>query len=267
MLRAAGVASRVVLGYMHSAPDSSGNFDITTFDAHSWVEAYFPGLGWIPFDPTPAAGLTDGKNNDLPWARHVFPSDGAIGPSTSVNTTARPQHSGGPRSSDAPAVAAPSGSSSHLSLIVTGLVVLALIAIALIPASVRAARRRRRLLAARRAGDANALWAELSDTAIDLGYVWSPARTPRQVSAWLSRDAADTAPALDALAVAVEQRRYAPHPVARNTDELAQGLLDVTDQLWSRRSGKVRLRARLWPASLGWGRRFGPMRSVIRRRH
>ena len=21
--------------------------------AHSWVEAYFPGIGWVTFDPTP----------------------------------------------------------------------------------------------------------------------------------------------------------------------------------------------------------------------
>ena len=25
------------------------------FDAHSWVEAYFPRYGWVTFDPTPAA--------------------------------------------------------------------------------------------------------------------------------------------------------------------------------------------------------------------
>lgn len=267
MLRAAGVPARVVLGYMHSVPNSTGDFNVTTIDAHAWVEAYFPGLGWIPFDPTPTAGLTGGRGMDLPWARHVYSKAGLGEPTASINTTSRPTVSGSSHSSGAPKAGASPSSSAHLSLIVTGLVVLALIAIALVPAAVRAVRRRRRLVAARRAGDPDALWAELSDTAIDLGYVWSPARTPRQVSAWLARDAADTAPALDALAVAVEERRYAPHPRPQNTDDLAKGLLDVTDQLWSRRSGTVRLQARLWPASLGWGRRLGAVRSVLVRRH
>jgi hypothetical protein len=26
-------------------------------DAHSWVEAYFPGSGWVSFDPTPAGSV------------------------------------------------------------------------------------------------------------------------------------------------------------------------------------------------------------------
>jgi transglutaminase-like putative cysteine protease len=266
MLRIAGIPSRVVLGYMHAVPNDAGDFNVTTFDAHAWVEAYFPGLGWIPFDPTPASGLTGGKGMDLPWARHIYPKTGVGGGEPTINTSSRAAVSAGPSSSAATRAGASSGSSSHLSLITTGLVILALIMIGLLPAAVRAVRRRRRLTDARRHGDPDALWAELSDTAIDLGYVWSPARTPRQISVWLARDAADTAPALHALAIAVEERRYAPHPQPRDTDVLAKGLLDVTDQLWSRRSGKVRLQARLWPASLGWGRRWGIVRRLVRRR-
>ena len=68
---------------------------------HSWVEAFFPGVGWIPFDPTPSAGLTGGKNLDLAWAPHVFNGDGGQqGPSKSVNVSSSPRdtRSSGPSS-------------------------------------------------------------------------------------------------------------------------------------------------------------------------
>jgi protein-glutamine gamma-glutamyltransferase len=35
--------------------DLGGDYIVRASDAHSWVEAYFPGNGWIVFDPTPAA--------------------------------------------------------------------------------------------------------------------------------------------------------------------------------------------------------------------
>jgi transglutaminase-like putative cysteine protease len=266
LLRAAGVPARVVLGYMHPAPDAIGDFTITTFDAHAWVEAFFPGSGWIPFDPTPTAGLVGGRRTDLPWALHSYSADNGDNRPTISTSPAHPRgSSAAPGGNNETQPSAGSQSSSHLALIVTGLVLLLLAGIALLPATVRAARRRRRLAAARE-GDPDALWAELSDTALDLGYVWSPARTPRQVSAWLAHDAADTAPALDALAVAVEHRRYAPHPQPTDTASLTRGFLDVTDQLWSRRSGRARLWARFWPASLGWGERVGAARSSMRRK-
>lgn len=267
MLRLAGVPSRIVLGYMHPPPDRSGNFSIDTFDAHAWVEAFLPGAGWIPFDPTPTAGLIGGKQTDLPWAPHSYASDvGLQGPSISSSPTARPSKQ---RSSGAPADAQHgrgSGAAGNASLIIIGLLVIVLAAAALIPNLVRSWRRRSRLAAARR-GDTDALWAELSDTAVDLGYVWSPARSPRQVSAWLAHDAADTAPALDALATAVEHGRYARAASPADARQLTEGLLDVRDQLWSRRSRGARLQARLWPASLGWGSRVAAVREVLRRRH
>jgi hypothetical protein len=33
----------------------TGNYIIRAHDAHSWVEVYFPGQGWVTFDPTPAS--------------------------------------------------------------------------------------------------------------------------------------------------------------------------------------------------------------------
>jgi hypothetical protein len=162
-------------------------------------------------------------------------------------------------------VRATTSHSSTAPLLWSGAGLLAVLMILLTPATTRAWRRRVRLTAARR-GDPDALWAELSATAVDLGYVWSPARTPRQVSAWLAADAAGTAPALGALAAVVEERRYAPHPTPSDTIELTRGLLDVTGQLRARHNSRARLRARLWPASLGWGRRLGAGRKALRRR-
>jgi hypothetical protein len=55
MLRTLGIPSRVVNGF-HSDEfnDLTGNYIVRAKDAHSWVEAYFPGYGWQMFDPTPA---------------------------------------------------------------------------------------------------------------------------------------------------------------------------------------------------------------------
>jgi hypothetical protein len=267
MLRLAGVPSRVVLGYMHNPPNRSGDFTITTFDAHAWVEAFFPGAGWIPFDPTPTTGLVGGKATDLVWAPHNYSTASlAVPPPDHPSISSQPHQRGGSSAAPSTAPAASHSSFSAMPLVWAAVVMVGLALVLLAPWAVRAGRRRRRLVAARR-GDPDPLWQELSDTAVDLGYVWSPARTPRQVSEWLGKDAAGTAPALQALAVAVEQHRYARGAVGFDTDELARGLQDVTGQLRAVRHGRIRLMSRLWPASLGWGQRLSSARARLRRRH
>jgi transglutaminase-like putative cysteine protease len=57
MLRTQGIPSRVVNGFRSDEfNDLTGNYVVRAKNAHSWVEAYFPGYGWAPFDPTPAGG-------------------------------------------------------------------------------------------------------------------------------------------------------------------------------------------------------------------
>ena len=58
MLRTLGVPSRVVNGFRTTEfNDLTGNYVIRASSAHSWVEAYFAGYGWVSFDPTPGAPL------------------------------------------------------------------------------------------------------------------------------------------------------------------------------------------------------------------
>jgi transglutaminase-like putative cysteine protease len=55
MLRTIGVPARLVNGFQTGSYNRLGkDFVVRARDAHSWVEVYFPGYGWIPFDPTPA---------------------------------------------------------------------------------------------------------------------------------------------------------------------------------------------------------------------
>jgi len=54
MLRTVGIPSRYVNGFQTGEyNDVAGDLVVRASDAHSWVEAYFPGYGWLTFDPTP----------------------------------------------------------------------------------------------------------------------------------------------------------------------------------------------------------------------
>lgn len=56
MLRTLGIPSREVNGFLPGEfNELGGDYIVRASDAHSWVEAYFPGNGWIVFDPTPDA--------------------------------------------------------------------------------------------------------------------------------------------------------------------------------------------------------------------
>jgi hypothetical protein len=56
MLRTQGIPSRVVNGFAGSVYNPvSDLYMIRASDAHSWVEAFIDGPGWMTFDPTPTA--------------------------------------------------------------------------------------------------------------------------------------------------------------------------------------------------------------------
>ncbi len=59
MLRSQGVPARLASGYLPGERDRvSGVWQVRARDAHAWVEVWFPGSGWQPFDPTAEVPLS-----------------------------------------------------------------------------------------------------------------------------------------------------------------------------------------------------------------
>jgi transglutaminase-like putative cysteine protease len=69
MLRTLKIPSRIVNGFRTGEfNDLTSQYLVRASDAHSWVEAYFPGYGWMSFDPTPAGpGTEHGR-----WSRMMM---------------------------------------------------------------------------------------------------------------------------------------------------------------------------------------------------
>ncbi|ONI88573.1 transglutaminase [Saccharothrix sp. ALI-22-I] len=109
MARSLGMASRVALGFTAGYP--TGDFQsITSQDAHAWVEIYFPGYGWMTFDPTP---LSDGRGVAPPYISGLD-ADGedsaSAGATTTTTTAAAPGTSNS--ASAAPDAQAPDGTTT-----------------------------------------------------------------------------------------------------------------------------------------------------------
>jgi hypothetical protein len=53
LVRAIGIPSRLVTGFSSGSYDyDAGRFVVVQSNAHAWVEVYFPGIGWVEFEPT-----------------------------------------------------------------------------------------------------------------------------------------------------------------------------------------------------------------------
>jgi transglutaminase-like putative cysteine protease len=91
MLRTLGIPTRWVTGFDTGTEDpsytgSETKYIIENSDAHSWVEVYFPNVGWIPFDPTPNFSMTF-----LP-AQTSPATGGTTSPDNSTGSAARKPH-------------------------------------------------------------------------------------------------------------------------------------------------------------------------------
>jgi transglutaminase-like putative cysteine protease len=68
MLRSVDVPTRFVVGYT-SGEEAEGQYVVRGFDSHAWVQVYFPGVGWVDFDPTPAGPRRRAETERLNSAR------------------------------------------------------------------------------------------------------------------------------------------------------------------------------------------------------
>ncbi|WP_157062866.1 transglutaminaseTgpA domain-containing protein [Actinopolyspora mortivallis] len=227
LLRAVGIPSRVAVGFTPGESEGTHRI-ITTEDAHAWVEAYFPGHGWITFDPTP---LTDDRSSTPSYLESGTSGQEGTSESSERSGTPSPGESAereSPRG-EQPVTADRGGTAPGL-WIAGGATVLTLLMGTCAPALVRNVRRRRRRAAIRTglAGHTGAAWRELLDENLDRGSPPPEAgATPRGISERLIREYALTpgpAEAVRDLTRELERELYGPHPGTVTTRELDEAV-------------------------------------------
>ena len=63
LTRLLGIPARFVVGYTGGTRLADGSYQVRNIDAHAWTEVYFPTLGWVRFEPTPAGQGTANAPN------------------------------------------------------------------------------------------------------------------------------------------------------------------------------------------------------------
>ncbi|HET7387957.1 MAG TPA: DUF3488 and transglutaminase-like domain-containing protein [Nocardioidaceae bacterium] len=184
MGRSLGIPSRVAVGFLHPQQVGPDNYVFSTHDLHAWPEMYFDGIGWVRFEPTPQSR----SGSVPPYTRHVNKAQ-PTAPTSSA--AALPSNNRFLQPSTGPDAGGSAGSGGGPSVRGLGIAVLVVLVLALLTTGPRLARvlvRRRRWSAATGSrARAEAAWAELRDTATDLGIAWDDSVTLRTRARDLAR--------------------------------------------------------------------------------
>jgi transglutaminase-like putative cysteine protease len=245
LARELGIPARVAFGFLGGDQDEDGVWQFRGRDLHAWPELWFEDIGWVRFEPTPAAadtrepGYTRGA---LGNARNEPEAPIPTAGTGEVPVPNRPQR----EAPDTAEVTDTGTEDSGSGTVWFGLGIVAVVGMIVLAAPAVIRRRRR---TARLAGDAEAGWTELGDTAIDLGRPWSGTRSPREEAASLAPQLQGLEPmlALQRIVAAVERNRYAEH---RGTAAVGDDVRLVSAALREHADRRARRRARLWPASV-----------------
>jgi transglutaminase-like putative cysteine protease len=288
LVRTAHYPARVAFGFTRGVGPQNGVYKLTNLNLHAWTEVFFPGVGWVPFDATPASSVPG--SNPTVWAPDLTnpnpgnPDDFGPAPRSTGAPgveTPEPVPGGGAKAGATPALVTPW-------VISTAAVVILLLALGIAPAlRRRTLRLRRRSRAGHGAGgmvavqdvdlprgpglvvdpavvsvarlDAHAAWAELLDTMVDFDIPVDESETPRATANRLRALPAfgpDAGEAAVLLARAEERARYAQLPL--HSDQLDSSVLVVRGALAERATRRQRLIATFLPPSvtlrwrLGW---------------
>ena len=196
MLRMSGIPARVAAGF---APGSynrdTREYRVRDLDAHSWVEVWFTGIGWVPFDPTPERSPAQSQSSAL--ATSAAAADAG---------EVRAIRDGASASDGAAAAGSGTGSDSGGGWVVPGLIALLLVA-PLGVAAVLLARRARRVRTLAPGAVADAQLSELRRALVRLGWDLPQSTTLLTLERRLGRFAG---PASEAYAGALRASRYDP---------------------------------------------------------
>jgi transglutaminase-like putative cysteine protease len=251
MLRMLGVPARVAVGFTSGAYNAKkGVWTVTDRDAHAWVEAWFAGYGWLPFDPTPGRGelaASYSASSSRFDARSLLGARAGIGGPTPFEArldrlTALP---GGPGGSGTAVGAAPAPGRPSLLRLLLLIAAGVVAAIALLKVGIR----RSRYLSRDPRRVAAACRLELADILRDQGVDVPRSATAAELAALLDRwPGADSAP----FVAAVERARFGRADGAEEAAVEARAELRRLKRDLRRRVGAVpRLRGLLSLRSLG----------------
>ena len=247
MARALGIPARVAVGYLRGEQSQPGFWVVRAQDAHAWPELYFEGVGWVRFEPTPAARTGSAPTYTVPDAEQSDVPE-SLGAPVESDSSSDPA-AAAPLDSVVPEGALTASEPSRLPVIA---VLLSLLLLSVTPGLAGWVVRRRRWMSA--ADDparvAEAAWADIQDAALEVGYSTNPSDTIRVSAAALSEAAGlsgDPRTRLEAVARATEQSRYSGRPPAVGSVH-EQDAVVVRKALVAAASRATRWRARLWPA-------------------
>lgn len=93
LARELGLPTRVAVGFTSGDIGADGLWHVRDANAHAWPEVYFPGSGWVAFEPTPGRGSPDPNAQAITG---VTPPPSASAPPTTAPPTTAPAPGGSP---------------------------------------------------------------------------------------------------------------------------------------------------------------------------